>query len=289
MKLRVGCYARGKADERPVRFQQDGRDYLVEEVLYQWYGPNGTFFKVRADDRNPYTLRRNTPRDEWTIESIWAAQRLAGWRIAGPQRLLGRFVDGRFLLGSSRFLFGMEPVVEFRTWSTASLEVEFVSSPSDSIFKRERFDWGFLCMRKCRHNHLRRLHWHTEAQTGGRTRQIAGAYGGGLEVRRRERCAKTAWQCERAPAARRQPSRTPVSREAPRIIFRQQCPLGYRYASGSRANLANWSLVTSSCPSSSDQHRHGAMNWHRSCNRPAAPIQNWPPGNHAIRLTVPQT
>ena len=70
MKLRVECYAGVKADERPVRFQLDERDYLVEEVLDQWYGPEDTFFKVRADDRNLYILRRNTHRDEWTLESF---------------------------------------------------------------------------------------------------------------------------------------------------------------------------------------------------------------------------
>jgi hypothetical protein len=70
MKLRVECYAGGKADERPVRFQLDDRDYLVEEVLDQWYGSDDTFFKLRADDRNLYILRRNIPRDEWTLESF---------------------------------------------------------------------------------------------------------------------------------------------------------------------------------------------------------------------------
>ena len=70
MKLRVECYAGRKADERPVRFQLDDRHYLVEEVLDQWYGSEDTFFKVRADDRNLYILRRNTSRNEWTLESF---------------------------------------------------------------------------------------------------------------------------------------------------------------------------------------------------------------------------
>jgi hypothetical protein len=70
MKLRVECYAGTKADERPVRFQLDGRDYLVEELLDQWHGLDDTFFKVRADDRNLYILRRSTCRDEWTLESF---------------------------------------------------------------------------------------------------------------------------------------------------------------------------------------------------------------------------
>ncbi len=70
MKLRVECYAGRKADERPVRFHLDDRDYLVEEVLDQWYGPDDTFFKVRADDGNLYILRRNTSADEWTLETF---------------------------------------------------------------------------------------------------------------------------------------------------------------------------------------------------------------------------
>ena len=70
MKLSVECYAGRKADERPVRFQLDDCEYLVEEVLDQWCGPDDNFFKVRADDRNLYILRRNTSRDEWTLESF---------------------------------------------------------------------------------------------------------------------------------------------------------------------------------------------------------------------------
>jgi hypothetical protein len=53
-----------------LRFQLDDRDYHVEEVPDQWYGPDDTLFKVRADDRNLYILRRNTPRAEWTLESF---------------------------------------------------------------------------------------------------------------------------------------------------------------------------------------------------------------------------
>jgi hypothetical protein len=70
MKLRVECYAGRKADERPVRFQLDDRDYLVEEVLDLWYGSDDTFFKVRADNRNLYILRHTTSRNEWTLESF---------------------------------------------------------------------------------------------------------------------------------------------------------------------------------------------------------------------------
>ena len=69
-KLRVQCYAGRKADERPVRFQLGDREYVVEEVLDQWYGPNEAFSKVRADEDNLYILRHDSPTDEWSLESF---------------------------------------------------------------------------------------------------------------------------------------------------------------------------------------------------------------------------
>jgi uncharacterized protein (UPF0128 family) len=72
MKVRVECYSGRKADERPVRFQFSGREYAVEEVLDQWYGPSDAFFKVRADDGNLYILRqdRSQSENEWSLESF---------------------------------------------------------------------------------------------------------------------------------------------------------------------------------------------------------------------------
>jgi hypothetical protein len=57
--VRVECYSGRKADERPIRFQLDSHDYMVEEVLDQWRGPSDMFCKVRADDGNLYILRRD--------------------------------------------------------------------------------------------------------------------------------------------------------------------------------------------------------------------------------------
>jgi hypothetical protein len=72
MKLEVECYSGRKADERPVRFRLDDHDYLIEEVLDQWYGPSDAFFKVRADDSNLYILRREmaTPEGVWHLVSF---------------------------------------------------------------------------------------------------------------------------------------------------------------------------------------------------------------------------
>ncbi len=72
MKVEVVCYSGYKADERPIRFQLRGQDYSVEEVIDQWYGPQDTFFKVRANDGNVYILRRRStePEGEWSLESF---------------------------------------------------------------------------------------------------------------------------------------------------------------------------------------------------------------------------
>ena len=44
------------------------------------------------------------------------------------------FVD-RVFFGLANLLFGLEPVVEFRTGLIASLNVEFMGSSSDSLFE----------------------------------------------------------------------------------------------------------------------------------------------------------
>ena len=63
------CYSGRKAEERPLRFRAGGREYLVREVLDQWYGPEHVFFKVRTDDGNLYVLMHQTsvPDGEWDL------------------------------------------------------------------------------------------------------------------------------------------------------------------------------------------------------------------------------
>jgi hypothetical protein len=72
MQLQVDCYSGWKADERPVRFRLDEHEYLVEELVDQWYGPQDAFYKVRADDGNLYILRRetSTPEGSWHLVSF---------------------------------------------------------------------------------------------------------------------------------------------------------------------------------------------------------------------------
>ena len=71
MKLAVQCYAGRKGDERPVRFQLEGHEYAVEEILDQWYGPECLYFKVKADDGNLYILSQlsTVPDGSWELVS----------------------------------------------------------------------------------------------------------------------------------------------------------------------------------------------------------------------------
>lgn len=72
MKLEVVCYAGRKADDWPIRFRLDGHEYLVEDILDQWYGSEKVFYKVSADDGNLYILSRQTsmPDALWDLVSF---------------------------------------------------------------------------------------------------------------------------------------------------------------------------------------------------------------------------
>jgi hypothetical protein len=72
MKLDVECYSGRKANERPVRFRLEARQYAVEAVLDKWYDPESIFYKVRADDGNLYILRQqtSTPGGTWDLVSF---------------------------------------------------------------------------------------------------------------------------------------------------------------------------------------------------------------------------
>jgi hypothetical protein len=70
MNVQVECSSGAKADERPIRFHLDGHEYAVEEILDQWYGPEDTYVKLRADDRNIYILRHNPATGRWSLESF---------------------------------------------------------------------------------------------------------------------------------------------------------------------------------------------------------------------------
>ncbi len=68
--LEVDCYSGYKADERPIRFRLEGRQYCICTVLDQWREPEGSFYRVRADDGRVYVLRQDsTPEASWGLVS----------------------------------------------------------------------------------------------------------------------------------------------------------------------------------------------------------------------------
>jgi hypothetical protein len=81
--LRVECYAGHKADERPMRFYLGDRAYQVKEVVDRWYTPEGTYFKVNADDGNVYILchRQKGQEELWTLESFRKGEGSPGFPI----------------------------------------------------------------------------------------------------------------------------------------------------------------------------------------------------------------
>ncbi len=68
----IKAYSGRTADERPIRCRLEDCQYMVEEVLDQWYGPQDAFYKIRAGDGNLYILRRETsaPDGPWHLESF---------------------------------------------------------------------------------------------------------------------------------------------------------------------------------------------------------------------------
>ena len=70
VKIKVQGYSGFKLNERPSRFTLDDREYQVQEILDQWYGPDEVYFKARANDGNDYILSYNSLTDEWRLESF---------------------------------------------------------------------------------------------------------------------------------------------------------------------------------------------------------------------------
>lgn len=77
MKICVKGYSGHKADERPMGFELNEREYEVREVEDRWYSPEAIYFRVIASDGNRYVLRHDERRDEWSLE---------GFRSSGAEK-----------------------------------------------------------------------------------------------------------------------------------------------------------------------------------------------------------
>jgi len=70
MQVRVVTYSGFKAEERPLRFVLNGREYEVREVEDRWYSPEAIYFRVVASDGNRYVLRHDEAADTWSLEGF---------------------------------------------------------------------------------------------------------------------------------------------------------------------------------------------------------------------------
>jgi hypothetical protein len=71
LKANVECYSGPKGGTNDP-FWLEGRPYLVEALLDQWYDRESIFYKVRAGDENFYILRQqtSTPDGMWDLVSF---------------------------------------------------------------------------------------------------------------------------------------------------------------------------------------------------------------------------
>jgi hypothetical protein len=69
--VRVESYAGRIAGERPqFAFGWTATSTWSRKCSTKWYGPEDVFFKVRADNRNVYILRHETPEPEGSWELV---------------------------------------------------------------------------------------------------------------------------------------------------------------------------------------------------------------------------
>lgn len=68
--IRVWTYSGYRGDEKPIRFEVNGVDHRVADIIDQWYGQNADFFKVRTRKDKIYILRLDRFDGMWDIEAV---------------------------------------------------------------------------------------------------------------------------------------------------------------------------------------------------------------------------
>ncbi len=66
--LKVKCYSDYEAEQRPVSFTINDREFPIKEIIDQWYSPGCLYFKVRDKDNHIYILKYDRNKDLWELE-----------------------------------------------------------------------------------------------------------------------------------------------------------------------------------------------------------------------------
>ena len=65
--IRVAAWSGSRGEEEPRRFELEGRELEVAEILERWREPHGRAFRVRADDGRSYLLFCQEPELRWWL------------------------------------------------------------------------------------------------------------------------------------------------------------------------------------------------------------------------------
>jgi hypothetical protein len=68
--IRVWTYAGYKGDEKPIKFEANGVQHRVVDILDRWYGQRADFFKVRTQMDKIFILRLDRFDGIWDIEAV---------------------------------------------------------------------------------------------------------------------------------------------------------------------------------------------------------------------------
>ena len=74
-RIRVECYAGYRGEEEPRRFDREGREFKVTEILDRWLDPYHRYFKVRANDDGVYILRHDADTGTWELSVVLSGDR----------------------------------------------------------------------------------------------------------------------------------------------------------------------------------------------------------------------
>jgi hypothetical protein len=67
-RVKVIAYSGYRAEERPMRFELEGKEIMVKEVISEWRDEEGWGFMVTGDDAREYFLKYLEKEDCWSIE-----------------------------------------------------------------------------------------------------------------------------------------------------------------------------------------------------------------------------
>jgi len=67
-RVKVTAYSGYRAEEKPRKFELEGREITVKEILYEWRDEEGWGFVVIGDDEKKYRLKFYEKEDCWSIE-----------------------------------------------------------------------------------------------------------------------------------------------------------------------------------------------------------------------------